>query len=325
MIKFSPTNLFRPFAFAPLSWAACLCFSLGSANGQQEYELRTGLKLPGESVKAVGDGFTATIPRGTTFQTLNFTAKDITRVTMRQPRELIDARNLIANQKPEDALDKLDKIEPALLPLRSVADTWWIRSAITRMDALAEAGKPKEALAIATSDSAKALNSEDAELLKNFKTILTPPTETPEDKIQSLTELSKTITDSWLSARLWLEIGNTLANQGKLEDAVKTWLRVPVFFAAEKDLAVRGTILAARGLQQINAPKDGLKLLEDYQSDHLTSPFKQAIDAERLKLNPKSEIESATDTLEADAAPIPAEDNPAPTTTPEKTETKPAN
>jgi len=324
-MKFSPTTSFRSPGLAPLSWAACFCLSLGIAHGQQEYELRTGLKLPAESVKAVGDGFTATIARGTAVQTLNFTAKDITRVTLRQPKELIDARNLIANQKPEAALEKLDKIESALLPLRSVADTWWIRSAITRMDALAEAGKSKEALAIATSDSAKALNSEDAELLKSFQTILTPPTAAPEDKIQSLKELSKTITDSWLTARLWLEIGNTLANQGKLEDAVKTWLRVPVFFAAEKDLAARGTILAARGLQQINAPKDGLKLLEDYQSDHLTSPFKQAIDAERLKLNPKSEIEKVAEATETATIPAATEATPAPETTPEETEAKPAN
>lgn len=330
MMKFFPTASFHSHFLTPLGWAACLCLSIGTARGQQEFELKNGLKIPAESVKATGNGFTATITRGTAVQTLNFTAKDVVRAKLREPKELIDARTLVANQKPKVALERLDKVEATLLPLRSIPDNWWVRSALTRMDALAESGKSKEALAIATSESVAALSSEDAELLKNFETILTPPTAAPDEKIEALKKLDKSLTDSWLAARLWLEIGNTLANQGKVEDALKAWMRVPVFFPAEKDLAVRGTILAARGLQQINAPKDGLKILEDYLSDHLTTPYKQAINAERSKLDPKSEIEKAPEAPEADATPAAtAETDAAPEApaeaTPEKTEAKPEN
>jgi hypothetical protein len=72
-----------------------------------------------------------------------------------------------------------------------------------------------------------------------------------------------------------------------MEEAIKAWLRVAVFNPAERDLAVRGTIYAARGMQQIGRPQDGVKLLKDYLEDHVASPYAPAIQSETSKLEPK--------------------------------------
>ena len=250
--------------------------------------LQNGRVIPAESVKVSPAGFTATLTKGTVLDTVNFTAKEVVRATLREPREIAEARVLIASDKPDKALEALAKAEPTLLAYQSIPDSWWLRSAILRMDALAVQGKNKEASAIASSEALSKLTPEDATLLKDFQQVVTPPSKDPGEKIEVLRLLTERTTDPWVNARIWLEMGNTLATQGKIEDAVKAWLRVAIFSPAERDLAVRGTILAARGLQQIKCPADGLKILEDYLSDHLGTPFKETIQIEAAKLKPKT-------------------------------------
>ena len=278
-----------PAIFIPAGVACamvCLCSSL-HAQSQEEFELQGGRRIPAESVVVSPGGFTATIMVGTAQQVVNFTSKEVVRARLREPKEVIEARVLIASEKPDKALDSLAKAEPALLPYQSIPDSWWLRAAILRMDALSVLGKNKEAAAIASPDVLSKLPSDNATLLKDFQVVVAAPSKNPADKLDSLRALADRTIDPWIGARVWLEIGNTLAMQGKMEEAVKAWLRVPVFFPAERDLAVRGTILAARGMQQIERSADGFKLLQDYLADHLASPYKETIQTEAAKLDPK--------------------------------------
>jgi tetratricopeptide (TPR) repeat protein len=268
---------------------ACAVLCLSSTVGaQEEFELQNGRRFPAESVKPSANGFTATFVEGTAQRTLNFTAKDIVRTSLREPKEVASARVLIASEKPQQALEALEKIEPALLAYQSLPDSWWQRAAILRMDALAVLGKNNEAQAVARPEALANLSVENASLLKDFLRVISPAENDPAEKIEILRSLSERTIDPWVSARIWLEIGNTLAGQGKIEDAIKAWLRVPVFFPAERDLAVRGTILAARGLQQIQRPQDGIKLLNDYIEDYIASPYKDTLQTEVAKLDPAS-------------------------------------
>lgn len=276
--------------------AVCSCSIISAhAQSQEEFELQNGRRIPAESVKVAPNGFTASLTVGTALQTLNFTAKEVTRVTLREPKEVVEARNLIASEKPDKAFDILQKAEPALLPYQAIPDSWWLRAAILRMDALAVLGKAKDAAEIASADVLSKLPPENASLLKDFKQLVAPPAKDASEKLDSLRSMSERIIDPWVAARVWLEIGNTLAAQGKMEDAVKSWLRVPVFFPAERDLAARGTILGARGLQQIDRPADGIKLLKDYLADHLGSPYKETILNEIVKLEPKRQDATAAE------------------------------
>lgn len=297
-----PSSVLRTPAMLAVA-AACLVSSETlRAQSSEEYELTNGRRFPAESVKPTPTGFTATIVVGTAQQVFNFTAKDVVRVRLREPKELIEARLLIANFKPDQAISALAPAEAALLPYRGLPESWYARSLILRMDALSEAGKAKEAAAVASADTLAAMNPESASLVRDFQNIVNPTGKDTAEKIELLRALSERIIDPWVSARVWLEIGNTLANQGSIEQAVKAWLRVPVFFPAEKDLSIRGTILAARGLQQLNRAQDGKKLLDDYLADHLASPYKDTIQTELAKLAPKAK---------KDGSPAPAEATPA--------------
>jgi tetratricopeptide (TPR) repeat protein len=270
-----------------------LLLSSVHAQSQEEFELRNGRRVAAESVKPTATGFSAIVVTGANAQNITFTAKDIVRANLREPAALAEARTLIASGKLLAAISLLTTTEEELLPFRQVPGAWWHRAVMLRMDALAAKG---EAAAAGTAVDAEALSElpeESAALLTSFQDIIAKPAGTADTKITSLQAMAKRTADPWIAARAWLEVGNTFASQGKMEDAVKAWLRVTVFHPAERDLAVRGTILAARGLQQIERPQDGLKLLDDYLNDHLATPYESTIKAEASKIDPKRDTTPA--------------------------------
>jgi tetratricopeptide (TPR) repeat protein len=263
------------------------------AQAEEEFVLRSGRRIPAASVKPSATGFTATIVSGTTAQKVDFKASEIERASLREPAELAEARTQIANDKLLAAIAALTRIEEELLPYREVPGGWWSRALMLRMDAMATKGDTKAAAALADTKALAGLPDSTTALLRDFQTIVAPPAVSPDSKIESLKSLAQRATDPWVSARAWLEVGNTHAAHGKMEEAIKSWLRVAIFNPAERDLAVRGTIYAARGLQQIGRPQDGVKLLEDYLADHLASPYATTIQTEISKIDPKRKTDAA--------------------------------
>lgn len=328
-----PTRLFILAVCAAAAWA----IELPAAQVPEELVFKNGTRIPLSGVKVTPEGFSATRTVGNTTQTANFTAKDVVRGTFREPALLSSARVLTATGKADQAATELAKLCTDLAPYQTIQGSWWHRAVILRMDALSAQGKTHEALALVPQETIETLPKEAAELVSDFKKILTKetapaepaptqeaekteppdkPATTEKDvpgtdkapaekpaapektapkktepvatgKIAELQTLAKTSTDTWLTARAWLEIGYVQSSSGKIEEAVKAWLRVFVFYGAETDLAARGLIEAARGLQQLKLADQGVKLLDDYHTDHIGSPYSSAITAEIKKLDPK--------------------------------------
>lgn len=255
----------------------------------EEFELTNGRRVSAASVKPTAAGFSAVLITGVNSQNINFTAKDVVRAHLSEPAEIREAKQLIASGKSDEAIELLEKLESELQPFRKVRGAWWHRAVMLRADALAAKGDLTEASAAVDDDVLVALPEEEGALLTDFQSIIDKPTVSPDTKVSALQSLAKRTSDPWIGARAWIEVGQILSNQGKIEDAVKAWLRVAVFHPAERDLAVRSTILAARALQQIERPKDGLKLLDDYLNDHDASPYETIIKTEAAKIDPKRE------------------------------------
>jgi hypothetical protein len=290
-----------PFSKPRLVFAASLFALLPAAvhaQAEEEFVLRTGLRIPADAVKPSGTGFTATIVTGAAAQKKDFKASEVEEAILREPAELAEARTQIATDKFLGAIAALTRIEEELRPYREVPGAWWHRARMLRMDAMASKGDNKAAAKLADAKELEGLPESTVAMLNDFKTIVAPA-DTVEGKISALQGLGKRSTDPWISARAWLEVGNTNAAHGKMEEAIKAWLRVAVFNPAERDLAVRGTIYAARGMQQMGRPQDGEKLLKDYLEDHVASPYAPAIQTEISKLTPKKTDAAAAPAPEA--------------------------
>ncbi|MCW1922366.1 hypothetical protein OKA05_07360 [Luteolibacter arcticus] len=278
-----------PFSKPRLALAVSLLALLPAAvhaQAEEEFVLRTGRRIPADSVKPTATGFTSTVVTGASAQKFDFKASEIERVSLREPAELAEARTQIATDKFLAAIAALTRIEEELLPYREVPGAWWHRARMLRMDAMASKGDNKAAAALADAKELEGLPESTVAMLTDFKAIVAPG-DSPDGKISALRALAGRSTDPWVSARAWLEVGNTNSSHGKMDEAIKAWLRVAVFNPAERDLAVRGTIYAARGMQQIGRPQDGVKLLKEYLDDHVASPYAPAIQTETSKLEPK--------------------------------------
>lgn len=267
---------------------ATLALAALPAARAQEYELRTGRRIPASAVRVTPEGFSATVPQGpNSTETIPFTVKDILRVSLPEPKSIAQARVLTASGKPQEAIAEAEKAAKEFDIIKSIPGSWWGRAKLVQMDALATAGKAEEAIALVNDSNRNRLPDADAKALQEFIDILGNPRAEPEERIPPLRKCAESASDTWLCARAWLEIGNLLANRGRVEEAIKAWLRVPTLLAAESDLAFRGTVAAARGLQQIERPEDGVKLLKDYLADNPASPYLELVNAEIAKLTPK--------------------------------------
>ncbi|MDB6076597.1 MAG: hypothetical protein JWO82_344 [Akkermansiaceae bacterium] len=277
------SQMFRSF-IPVLSCAAVL---IGVTHAQ-DYQLKNGRRIPAAQVKAAGDNFTAVLNGiGGNPETLNFGLKDIAQVSIPEPAELGKARALLVNGKAAEAAEAVKPALEKTKALQSIPGSWWPDALVVQIDALAAAGKSITDLAGADEATLRKLPPSDADEVQEMIKIASVAKDAKPETIEKIKDVATRTASSWIQGRAWLEIGNLYANQGKMEDAVKAWLRVPVFSGAEKDLALRGTLAAARGLQQMSLPLDGIQLLDDYLTDNQLTSYKDLIESEKKKLTPK--------------------------------------
>lgn len=267
-----------------------LCTALlTSLVGAQEYELKNGRRIDAASVKANGDAFTATITIGAAQQALNFTAQDLARVSLPEPKALADAREMIANNKLDDAIAAADGVLTSSANIKNVAGAWWYKAMIIKLDATATKGKSTDAVTLIDEATISALAPDAATAVRDMLEIIGGRKGNQDARLTKLRAVTKRSVDSWIQGRAWLEIGDSMSSKGDMESAVKAWLRVPVFFAAEQDLAFRGTLAAAKGMQQIKRAEDGVTLLDQYISDHVGTPYEALIKIEKQKIAPQTD------------------------------------
>ncbi len=272
------------------------------AQGKEEFVLQNGTRIEAIYVKPNGNG--GFLASGSSVATTQFTGKDVAQAFLKQPADLIAAREAMAAEQPDKAADLLEKVRPSLEPYQSISNSHWLSATLLEMDALSRQGKAAQAAKLVPATVMTRLPATDASAIRDFQQILNPGTSTVESQINAAKALANSSMNPWLAARLWLEIGYLHAEDGQVSQAVKAWLRVPVFYPAERDLAVRGTILAARGLQQMDRREDGLKLLQDALGGMSRSGYQEILEIEAKKLNPEQQKTPAAP-AEADAAPNP--------------------
>lgn len=270
-----------------LSLIGAISTSMAVAQTQGEYIMKNGQRYAADWVKPNGATFTATVPVADNRQVFNFSLDDIEKLNFPEPDEIGVARRMIASGKAEDAVALLQKSLPGLKPLCRVPGSWWPRGVITLMDGYNALGKNAELEAEASAALQANLPETQAEAIRNMLAMFTPPTANINEGPEAIKALAIATNDPWFASRCWIEYGNLLSRRGKIEDAVKAWLRAPVFHPAERDLAARGTILAARGLQQMDRPQDGLQLIEYYLADNIGTQYSDVMKAEAAKLNPE--------------------------------------
>lgn len=232
--------LLAALAVAPFAHAQTIYFSDGRKASLAQ------VRIVGDSVKLPLD-----LAGGASGE-ISLPVSTISRLDWPEPPELAQSLALLKAGQPADALKKTDAVLPVHEPFQNIPGSWWARLMAVRVDAFAQAGRDVDAeVAI--------------ERLRRSKTggaYVTPgalalvsalidagKTAQARERLKAIT-LSEDETESTL-ARFDLVKARLLQNDGKAEEALLTFLRIPVLHPGERDAqpaALLGAISCYRAL-----------------------------------------------------------------------------
>jgi hypothetical protein len=167
------------------------------------------------------------------------------------PEALAKAEADIAADKPREALQKIDGILAAQEVLREVPGSWWTRGAVIKTVALAKLGRDTEAdVMIGRLQQAKAAPAD----INRAETAIINALITAGKVVQAqprLDALLKNATDDETLAALALTRGMLLERAGKDEEALLSYLRVPVFSSNVESQQPAALAAAARIMRKL--------------------------------------------------------------------------
>jgi hypothetical protein len=92
-------------------------------------------------------------------------------------------------------------------------------------------------------------------------------------------------TDSAVAARLWLTIGDIYTKKEQFEDAMNSYLHVPVFYGTQVALVPQAELMAARSLASMERFKDAAIMFERIAKTYPGSEIGSTAQKEFLSAN----------------------------------------
>jgi tetratricopeptide (TPR) repeat protein len=245
----------------------------------QEYVLKNGRRFPVSAVKIIGMSCTATVTGEGGIETVAFNIKDIAQATFAHVPDMAKVRDLIIQKKFDEAFELSDQILQANAQFKPLRGNPWVEALLLQLDALE--GMKKSSSKSTHAASLTIISPDENDLVT--KMILIIDTENSQAGIEKMKALVKETNIGYIQARAQLRIADALADFGKLEEAAKEYLCVPIFNATENFLSFRATLSAANCLFQIKRGEDALKILDYYLKDNPNTKYKTMIEGEKLR------------------------------------------
>ena len=186
------------------------------------------IKVPNILVpfKLSGDGGTAT---------LTLPISTLSRIDWPAPAALAQAEDDLKAGKPADALKKIDGILAEQAPFRDVPGSWWTQGAAVKTIALARSGKDLEADVMLDQMRRSKASPDDiarGELAIVEQLVSSGKVDAAKARLD---KAESTVTDDAGLASIAILKGQMYERAGRAEEALLSYLRVPVFYSAEDD------------------------------------------------------------------------------------------
>ncbi len=211
---------------------------------------------------------------------------DIDRLDWANPKELNDARQLMAAGKAKEAIEGLVKAKAYFEPFKEINGNPYNEIVFAHTEALDAAGDFDSLLRVLPEVNRMRWDDDHKLKLRIIKLNMDRRTSPDMDRIQGEAETILTETDdSAISARLWMTIGDIHTKKERYEEAFTAYLHVPVFYGSQASLVPQAELMAARSLQKLERFKDAVAMFQRIAGAYPGSEVAETAKKEGLTIN----------------------------------------
>lgn len=254
--------MFRRTAISLIS----LALSAVSAQLQaQVVVLKDGTRISGNDI-AVGDGRISrniTLSNGVKGQA-SVALSDIKLMEWDNPKQLVEARALLAKGKMKEGIDALVKSKEFFKPFKDIKGSPYNDITLAHIEALDQAGDFDALIRALPEANAIKWSNEDVKLkLRIIKLNIDRRTSSDIESIRAQAEsLLGSTDDSTVSARLWVTVAEIHFKKERWVEALNAYLHVPVFYGNQGALVPQSELMAGRCLAKLERYLDANTMLQ---------------------------------------------------------------
>jgi tetratricopeptide (TPR) repeat protein len=218
-----------------------------------------------------------------------------------EPIEISDARALLGQGKPEEAIAIIKKSKDFFEVFENVKGTPYREVFFAYVETLSQAGKFEETIKLIPQLRAVQLNDEQKLKLRIIQLDIDRQTSTEYTSILAEAQsILQDTNDSGIHAAIWMIIADIHLKKKELEKALMAYLRIPVFYGTQVQRVPDAEMKAAQTLVRMKRYEDAqvffTRLIDTYKG----SAIAQAAEKERAAINGmKNEPEQAEPAVEA--------------------------
>jgi len=259
---------------------------LAGAAHAQIVVLKDGQRLPAAELQfANGKIMREKIIAGTKAQaSVNFS--DIDHLEWDNPKQLVEARALMAAGKAKEGIAMLAEAKDYFKPFKDVKGNPFSEIVFAHVEALDAAGDFDNLVKVMPEVNAMKWDENRTLGLRIIKLNLDRRTSSNNLGIIAEAEgLLKETTDSGISGKLWMTIGEVLTKTQKWEEAFNAYLHVPVFFGSQAALVPQAELAAARSLVKMERFEDAAAMFQRIADSYPGSEVSETAKKERAVIN----------------------------------------
>ncbi len=249
-----------PLFFVVVGALACA----GSVRAQT-IQLRDGQAVATLGVRRDGATVAAKIKTGNgTEGEVGYPVANIARIEFPDPAQRKIATDLLAQNRPDEALRQLTPVVAYYAPFRDLPGSWWTPLAMLQLDALSRLNRDRDAEAL-TGELAR-MGAANPEILRSVKIRQGIALERKGDHAKALAVLEPIVNDDDVPpatiAEAWLNVGAAKLAQRDFRDALLAYLHIPVYNPERANFmptALLGSAVAYVGLDDKTRAESTLK------------------------------------------------------------------
>jgi tetratricopeptide (TPR) repeat protein len=276
-------------------------FLLTQAASAQMLVLKDGTQINHTEFKVEDGKVVRTLTIGDKTATTVLPMANVASMDWPEPIEISDARSLLGQGKPDEAIDTIKKAKDFFEVFENVGGTPYREVFFAYVETLSQAGKFEETIKLIPQLRAVQLNDEQKLKLRIIQLDIDRQTSTEYTSILAEAQsILQDTNDSSIHAAIWMIIADIHLKKKELEKALMAYLRVPVFYGTQVQRVPDAEMKAAQTLVKMKRYEDAqvffTRLIDTYKG----SAIAQAAEKERAAINGmKNEPEQAEPAAEA--------------------------